>query len=66
MKFQMASAQEINEKNKRELETDLTSTKHHLLDIQHQLNMAEKVLDWLFNPPVNSNSLYLVFVNIYK
>ena len=43
MKFQMASAQEINEKDKKELETDLTTTKHHLLEIQHQLNMAEKV-----------------------
>jgi hypothetical protein len=43
VKVQMATELEINAKTQKELETDLTSTKHYLLDVQHQLNMAEKV-----------------------
>ena len=39
----MATEQEINAKNQRELESDLTTTKHQLLSVQHQLNMTEKV-----------------------
>ncbi len=42
VKAQMATELELSSKNQKELEGDLTSTKHKLLEIQHQLNMAEK------------------------
>ena len=42
VKHQMASELELKDKNQKELETDLTSAKHKLLEVQHQLNMAEK------------------------
>ena len=43
VKTQMATELEANVDIKEKLETDLTMTKHSLLDIKHQLNMAEKV-----------------------
>ncbi len=43
VKMQMATELEMNAKTQKELETDLTSTKHQLLEIQHQLSMTEKV-----------------------
>ena len=43
MKTKHASDQEMNAKNQQELTSDLTTTKHQLLDVQHQLSMAEKV-----------------------
>lgn len=43
VKTQLASELEMNAKTQKELEQDLSSTKHQLLDIQHQLNLAEKV-----------------------
>ena len=42
VKHQMASELELKDKNQKELETDLTSAKHKLLEVQYQLNMAEK------------------------
>ena len=45
----MATELETNAKSQRELETDLTTTKHQLLDIQHQLNLAEKELERKFS-----------------
>ena len=58
VKMQMATELEMNAKTQKELETDLTSTKHHLLEIQHQLSMTEKVklsLDLL-----TGGSIYLI------
>ena len=43
VKQQMASELELHAKTQKELESDLTSTKHQLLEIQHQLSMTEKV-----------------------
>ena len=43
VKTQMAGELEANVETKEKLETDLTTTKHTLLEIKHQLNMAEKV-----------------------
>ena len=43
VKTQMASELEANVEIKGKLESDLTSTKHSLLEVKHQLNMAEKV-----------------------
>ena len=43
VKTQMATELEANVEIKGKLESDLTSTKHSLLDVKHQLNMAEKV-----------------------
>ena len=43
IKTQMATEKELNVKTNKELETDLTSTKHQLLEIQHQLTLTEKV-----------------------
>ena len=45
VKTQMASELEANVKTKGRLETDLTETKHNLLDVKHQLSLAEKVND---------------------
>ena len=45
VKTQMASELEANVKTKGRLETDLTETKHSLLDVKHQLSLAEKVND---------------------
>jgi hypothetical protein len=43
VKLQMATELELNAKTQKELETDLTTTKHQLLEIQHQLTLTEKV-----------------------
>ena len=43
VKLQMATELEMNAKTQKELEEDLTSTKHQLLEIQHNLSMTEKV-----------------------
>ena len=43
VKTQMASELELNAKTQKDMEKDLSSTKHQLLDVQHQLNLAEKV-----------------------
>ena len=45
----MATELEMNAKTQKDLENDLSSTKHQLLDIQHQLNMAEKELERKFS-----------------
>ena len=34
---------ELRDKSQKELEGDLTNAKHNLLEVRHQLNMAEKV-----------------------
>ncbi len=47
--FQMASEHEVNAKNQRELEGSLKDAKHALLDVQHQLRMAEKELEKKFS-----------------
>merc|ERR1712141_802215 len=49
VKHQMASELELKDKNQKDLETDLTSAKHTLLEVQHQLNMAEKELEKKFS-----------------
>ena len=46
VKTQMATELEANVEIKGKLESDLTSTKHSLLEVKHQLNMAEKVSLW--------------------
>ena len=43
VKKQMASELEMNAKTQQEMEKDLSSTNHQLLDVRHQLNLAEKV-----------------------
>lgn len=58
VKTQLATELEMNAKTQKELECDLSSTKHQLLDIQHQLNLAEKVnnsSDWLKRSVNKSN-----------
>ena len=49
VKNQMATELELNAKTQKELEVDLTSTKHNLLEIQHQLSLAEKELEKKFS-----------------
>ena len=58
----MASELEIKDKNQKELETDLTSAKHKLLEVQHQLNMAEKVMFFFGNSIKNFLPTYLSIV----
>lgn len=41
--YKMATESEMNQKTQLELEKDLVGAKHALLDVQHQLQMAEKV-----------------------
>ena len=73
VKTQMATELEANVEIKGKLESDLTSTKHSLLDVKHQLNMAEKVcIPYLFNYQPTSNvatckitSLLLKLKNYY-
>ena len=43
MKSRMNEDLELRDKSQKELEDDLTSAKHNLLEVRHQLNMAEKV-----------------------
>ena len=43
MKSRMNVDLELRDKSQKELEDDLTSAKHNLLEVRHQLNMAEKV-----------------------
>lgn len=43
MRNQLTTEIEMKDKSASELENNLTSTKHALLDVQHQLTMAEKV-----------------------
>lgn len=43
MKSRMNVDLELRDKSQKELEGDLTSAKHNLLEVRHQLNMAEKV-----------------------
>ena len=38
----MATELETNAKTQKELESDLSSTKHQLLEIQHQMNWQKK------------------------
>ena len=45
----MATESETNAKTQKELESDLSSTKHQLLEIQHQMNLAEKELERKFS-----------------
>lgn len=60
MRSQMDSENELNKKNQAELETDLTSTKHKLLEIQHQLKLAEKVCMCIrFVLLINSNNVII-------
>eukprot|EP00094_Tigriopus_californicus_P012434 TCALIF_12019-PA protein Name:"Similar to Lztfl1 Leucine zipper transcription factor-like protein 1 (Rattus norvegicus)" AED:0.04 eAED:0.04 QI:0/0.8/0.66/0.83/0.8/0.66/6/99/314 len=49
MRNQMTTEIEMKEKSAAELETNLTTTKHALLDVQHQLSMAEKELEKKFS-----------------
>ena len=49
VKNQMATELEMNVKTQKELEGDLTSTKHQLLEVQHQMNLAEKELERKFS-----------------
>ena len=50
----MSSESELSAKNAAELTSDLTTTKHTLLDVQHQLNMAEKVRKRILMASANS------------
>ena len=43
MRSRMSEDMELRDKSQKELEDDLTSAKHNLLEVRHQLNMAEKV-----------------------
>lgn len=43
IKTKMSSEHDLTSKNQKELEKDLTSTKHNLLDVRYQLTLAEKV-----------------------
>ena len=43
MKSRMNVDLELRDKSQKELEDDLTNAKHNLLEVRHQLNMAEKV-----------------------
>ena len=45
VKLQMENEKEINLKTQEDLETDLTSTKHQLLEIKRQLQLAEVVIN---------------------
>ena len=45
----MATELETNAKTQKELESDLTTTKHELLAIQAQMNLAEKELERKFS-----------------
>ena len=45
----MATELETNAKTQKELESDLTATKHELLAIQSQMNLAEKELERKFS-----------------
>ena len=44
MRHEILTEKEVSARTEKELTGDLASTKHALLDIQHQLSMAEKVL----------------------
>ncbi len=44
IRFQMTSEQEMNAKTQKELQGNLKDAKHALLDVQHQLKLAEKVV----------------------
>ncbi len=43
IKTKMSADQELIVKSQKETEQDLVSTKHHLLEVRHQLTLAEKV-----------------------
>ena len=44
MRHEIMTEKEVSARTEKELTGDLASTKHALLDIQHQLSLAEKVL----------------------
>jgi len=48
-KQELFNEKQVSEKSQKELETDLVSTKHRFLEVQHQLNMAEKELEKKFS-----------------
>jgi len=48
-KQELMSEKQISEQSQTELEKDLTSSKHRLLEVQYQLNMAEKELEKKFS-----------------
>ena len=62
VKTQMASELELNAKTQKDMEKDLSSTKHQLLDVQHQLNLAEKVR--LVSLPCPSCTSYLIYFHL--
>merc|ERR1712210_262436 len=49
VKEELAKEKNLSDKSQKELETDLVSTKHRFLEVQHQLNMAEKELEKKFS-----------------
>ena len=61
VKTQMAGELEANVEVKEKLETDLTSTKHSLLEVKHQLNMAEKVCMCIWGQLKNCGVLIFEF-----
>jgi len=48
-KKELLNEKEISEKSQKELENDLVATKHRFLEVQHQMNMAEKELEKKFS-----------------
>eukprot|EP00090_Calanus_glacialis_P006480 TRINITY_DN15044_c0_g1_i1.p1 TRINITY_DN15044_c0_g1~~TRINITY_DN15044_c0_g1_i1.p1 ORF type:complete len:315 (-),score=121.21 TRINITY_DN15044_c0_g1_i1:113-1057(-) len=48
-KQELLTEKQISEKSQKELENDLMSAKHRFLEVQHQLNMAEKELEKKFS-----------------
>eukprot|EP00090_Calanus_glacialis_P006481 TRINITY_DN15044_c0_g1_i2.p1 TRINITY_DN15044_c0_g1~~TRINITY_DN15044_c0_g1_i2.p1 ORF type:complete len:326 (-),score=127.84 TRINITY_DN15044_c0_g1_i2:113-1090(-) len=48
-KQELMTEKQISEKSQKELENDLMSAKHRFLEVQHQLNMAEKELEKKFS-----------------
>jgi len=49
VKEELAKEKNLSDKSQKDLETDLVSTKHRFLEVQHQLNMAEKELEKKFS-----------------
>jgi len=48
-KQELLTEKKISEKSQKELESDLVASKHRLLEVQHQLNLAEKELEKKFS-----------------
>ncbi|CAG0922868.1 unnamed protein product, partial [Notodromas monacha] len=63
LKFSLAKGSEDDEAAKKQLESDLTSTKHRLLEIQEQLDIKEKELDKKLNQTAAFANLKKILVS---